>query len=157
MKRILSIAIGVLSALIIVLSVIYAIKTSSFNFRKNNLNTKTPTGMGYQRDVRVDYKDSTMVHLGDFTTNMSIGDSAGKFVRTSISAKVSSSDAADEIKKRNIIVRDIIIKELSLKTFSQISSSKGKLKLKEDIKNSINSKMNDGQVEEVYFTKFTIR
>ncbi len=157
MKKTLSMTIGILIVLIVLLGITYTIKTSNFNFSTKSIGNKAPTGMGYQRDARIDYKDSTMVHLGDFTTNMSNGDKAGKFIRTAISAKVSSSDGADEIKKRNIIVRDIIIKELSLKSFSQISTNRGKMKLKEDIRQSINSKMQDGQIKEVYFTQFKIQ
>lgn len=138
------------------LLIAYAVNNSKFNFKSNKQN-KARTGMGYQRDIRVDFKDRTLVHLGDFTANMSLGDRAGKFVRIKLSARVENSDVSDEMKDKNIIIRDNVISALSAKTFSQISTPQGKQRLKEDMQTRLNSVLGEGNVEELYFTKFEIR
>jgi len=138
------------------LLIAYAVNTSKFSF-KHNKHNKAKTGMGYQRDIRVDFKDRTMVHLGDFTANMSMGERAGKYVRIKLSARVENSSVSDEMKEKNIVIRDSVISVLSAKTFSQISTPQGKERLKNDMLGRINARLGEGEVQELYFTKFEVR
>ncbi|HFU74349.1 MAG TPA: flagellar basal body-associated FliL family protein, partial [Helicobacteraceae bacterium] len=137
-KKIRNVVIGVVVLSSIGLLVAYAVNTSKFNFKTAKKN-KARTGMGYQRDIRIDYKDRTLVHIGDFTANMSLGDRAGKYVRIQLSARVENSDVSDEMKEKNIIIRDNVISALSAKTFSQIATPQGKTRLKEDMRLRLNS------------------
>jgi len=148
--------IGIMSTMLIVLSV-YAYTNSAFNMSDNKYKQKPKTGLGYVRTGRVEYKARDIFFLGDFTTNMANNDRAGKFVRIEVRLKMSDEDLADELKYKNIVLRDAVIEEMSLKRFSQVATEKGKIALKENIKTRLNSILADGDIEEVYLTKFIIQ
>lgn len=148
--------IGIIGTMILVL-IAYAVSNSAFNFKGNILKQKQKTGIGYVRAGRTDFKAPTVFFLGDFTTNMATNDRAGKFVRVEVRLEMSDTDMADELKYKNILLRDAVIEEMSLKRFSQVSTARGKEELKENIKNRINTIVDDGEIEEVYFTQFIIQ
>jgi len=147
---------SIFSIMLIVL-ITYAISNSDFNFDGNSLKQKQKVGMGYVRTGRVEFKAKDIFFLGDFTTNMANHDRAGKFVRVEIRLKMSDTDLVDELKDKNIVLRDAVITEMSLKRFSEVSTQKGKEQLKENIKNRLNGILSDGDIEEVYFTKFIVQ
>ena len=135
----------------------YAVSNSAFNFKGNTLKQKQKVGMGYVRKGRVEYKSPDVFFLGDFTTNMATNDRAGKFVRVEVRLKMSDTDLVDELQDKNIVLRDAVIEAMSLKRFSQVSTHKGKIALKEDIKARLNGILADGDINEVYFTKFIVQ
>jgi len=147
---------GIIVIMLLVL-IIYAVTNSAFNFKGNTLKQKQKVGIGYVRTGRVEYKARDVFFLGDFTTNMATHDRAGKFVRVEVRLKMSDEDLADELKEKNIVLRDAVIDAMSLKRFSEVSTEKGKMALKEEVKNRLNSILADGDIEEVYFTKFIIQ
>jgi len=149
----------IIAILVIMLLVLitYAVSNSAFNFKGNTLKQKQKVGLGYVRTGRVEFKAKDVFFLGDFTTNMATHDRAGKFVRVEIRLKMSNTDLADELKDKNIVLRDAVIEEMSLKRFSQVSTQKGKMALKENIKKRLNDVLDDGEIEEVYFTKFIVQ
>ncbi len=156
-KKIRSLAIIGIIIIMLIALIVYGITNSAFNFKGNTLKQKQKVGLGYVRTGRVEYNAPEVFLLGDFTTNMATNDRAGKFVRVEIRLKMSTTDLADELKEKNIVLRDAVIEEMSLKRFSQVSTEKGKLELKENIKNRMNTILADGDVEEVYFTKFIVQ
>ena len=147
---------GIIMIILLVL-IAYAVSNSSFNFEGNKLKQKQKVGMGYVRTGRVEFKARDIFFLGDFTTNMATNDRAGKFVRVEVRLKMSDTDLVDELKYKNIVLRDAVIDSMSLKRFSQVATEKGKMALKEDIKVRLNSILADGDIEEVYFTKFIVQ
>ena len=148
--------VGIISIMLLVL-IIYAVSNSAFNLKGNTYKQKIKTGLGYVRTGRVDLKADDIFFLGDFTTNMATHDRAGKFVRVEIRLKMSDSDMADELKDKNIRLRDAVIEEMSLKRFSEVSTQKGKLALKKGLQDRLNTIVKEGEVEEVFFTKFIIQ
>lgn len=156
-NKIRAIAILAILLLMFLSLIIYAVTNSAFNFHANTYGQKPKTGLGYARAGRTDYKSPDVFLLGDFTTNLATHDRAGKFVRVEIRVKMSDRDMAVELKRTNILLRDAVIEEMSLKRFSELSTEKGKMKLKENIKNRLNQIISDGEIEEVYFTQFIIQ
>ena len=148
--------IGIILTMLLAL-IAYAVSNSAFNFKGNILKQKQKTGIGYVRTGRTDYKAPTVFFLGDFTANMATNDRAGKFVRVEVRLEMSDTDMADELKEKNILLRDAVIEEMSLKRFSQVATEQGKEELKENIKNRINQIVGDGEIKEVYFTQFIIQ
>ncbi len=61
-----------------------------------------------------------------------------------------------EIEDKLPVIRDAIITLLSSKKSSDISTPDGKMKLKKDIINTLNSKLVSGKIVNVYFTEFVI-
>ncbi len=148
--------IGIIITMLLVL-IVYAVSNSAFNFKGNILKQKQKTGIGYVRTGRTDYKAPTVFFLGDFTANMATNDRAGKFVRVEVRLEMSDTDMANELKEKNIVLRDAVIEEMSLKRFSQVATEKGKEELKENIKSRINQIVGEGEIKEVYFTQFIIQ
>lgn len=143
--------------LMILVLMIYAVSNSAFNFKGNTLKQKSKTGLGYVRTGRTEFKAPDVFFLGNFTANMATNDPAGKFVVVEIRLKMSDKDMAQELKDKNIRLRDAVIDEMSLKRFSEVATEKGKLAMKENIRERLNGIVQEGQIEEVYFTKFIIQ
>ncbi len=156
-NKIRKIAIVINIILILIVLLAYALSNSAFNFKGNTLKQKQKVGMGYVREGKVEYKSPDVFLLGDFTANMASHDRSGKFVRVEIKLQMSDEDMADELKEKNIVIRDAVIEEMSLKRFSDVSTPKGKLDLKNNIKTRLNSIVGDGEIEDVYFTQFIIQ
>lgn len=144
-------------AAIILAVIVYAISNSAFNFKSNTFNQKTKTGLGYIRTGRQEFSSPETFFLGNFTANMAMNDRSGKFVCVEVRLKMSDTDMVKELKDKNIVLRDAVIEELSLNRFSEVSTEKGKLALKEKLKNRLNGVVSEGDIEEVYFTKFIIQ
>ena len=153
------IAIVSIFSLMLLVLIAYAVTNSDFNLKANKYGHKPKTGLGYARSGRTDFKSPDVFLLGDFTTNLATNDRAGKFVRVEIRVQMSDRGMANELKDAhtNILLRDAVIEEMSLKRFSELSTQKGKMKLKENIKDRINEIVQEGQIEEVYFTQFIIQ
>ncbi len=156
-NKIRKIAIVINIILILIVLLAYALSNSAFNFKGNTLKQKQKVGMGYVREGKVEYKSPDVFLLGDFTANMASHDRSGKFVRVEIKLQMSDEDMADELKEKNIVIRDAVIEEMSLKRFADVSTPKGKLDLKNNIKTRLNSIVGDGEIEDVYFTQFIIQ
>jgi flagellar FliL protein len=156
-KKILIIIIAVLVLLIVLVGVLVFVLSGSSSPEASDKPQQTKVGMGYQQDIRVDFRDGSMVHLGDFTANMVNNDGSGKYVIVSMSAQASDAAFAEVLMAQNTVVRDTVLKALSLKSFSQIATPEGKKRIKEEIKDSINAMSNQGHILEIYFTKFMVQ
>jgi len=150
---------SILSIIVIMLIVliVYSLSNSAFNFSGNLTQQKQKVGMGYVRTGRTEFKARDIFFLGDFTTNLATHDAAGKFIRVEVRLKMSDTDLADELKDKNIVLRDAVIDAMSLKRFSELATQKAKEKLKEDIKTRLNGILSEGEIEDVYFTKFIVQ
>ncbi len=60
----------------------------------------------------------------------------------------------DEVKRREPHIRDLIISEISGKTFREVSTPEGKEQLKEELRVKINAILSRGEIREVMFTSF---
>jgi len=100
------------------------------------------------KDPSIDDIVDASVDVTDITTNL-LDDS---FIRISFKIQTDSSDAKDELAKRDFQVRDIIIKELSNMKSAQFQGSRGAVQLEDRIKTKVNELMQDGHVVKVYTT-----
>jgi len=94
--------------------------------------------------------------LDPFTVNL-ISSNADRYLKCKIDLELDSPDLQKEIDKKLPAIRDMIIQILSSKTVEEIQTAKGKEKLKEEIKNKINSILTTGEIKNVYFTQFVIQ
>jgi len=94
--------------------------------------------------------------LDPFTVNLkSVGNT--RYLKCTINLELDSPDTQPEIDKIKPAIRDLIIRILSSKTVPEISTAKGKEKLKEEIKKNINAILPKGEIRNVYFTAFVIQ
>lgn len=88
------------------------------------------------------------VDIPQLTTNLASDD----FIRISFKIQTDSTDAKDEVQKRDFQVKNLIIQDLSEKKAEDIRGKEGKQELENSLKTQINELMQDGKVVKVYIT-----
>lgn len=94
--------------------------------------------------------------LDQFIVNL-LSENGSRFLKTKIDLEQSSESLMSELDKKKALLRDIIIRTLSSKTFEEVSTAKGKDKLKDEIVGSINEVLSDGYIKNIYFTDFVVQ
>jgi flagellar protein FliL len=97
-----------------------------------------------------------MFPLDTFTVNL-LSESGRRYLKVEINLELSGEEVAVELDSRQAAIRDIIIRLLSSKSLEEISTTKGKEKLKEQILDQLNIRLKDGHINNVYFTNFVIQ
>lgn len=96
-----------------------------------------------------------MYPLEPFTLNL-LSDSGSRYVKCTIEMEQNTELLKPELDKKVAIIRDIIIRTLTAKTFEEISTAKGKERLKDELVGKINEILTDGFIKNVYFTDFVV-
>lgn len=96
-----------------------------------------------------------MYPLDPFTLNL-LSDSGSRYVKCTIELEQNSELLKPELDKKVPVIRDIIIRTLTSKTFEEISTQKGKERLKDELVGKINEILTDGFIKNVYFTDFVV-
>ena len=97
-----------------------------------------------------------MFPLDTFTVNL-LSDSGRRYLKVQMNLELDGEELAAELESKTAVVRDVVIRLLSSKTLEEISTAKGKEKLKEQIVNQLNLRLRDGNVRNVYFTEFVVQ
>lgn len=96
-----------------------------------------------------------MYPLDPFTLNL-LSDSGSRYVKCTIELEQNSELLKPELDKKVAVIRDIIIRALTTKTFEEVSTQKGKERLKDELVGKINEILTDGFIKNVYFTDFVV-
>jgi flagellar protein FliL len=97
-----------------------------------------------------------MFPLDTFTVNL-LSESGRRYLKCEINLEMEGEELSPELETKKPVFRDIIIRILSSKSLEEISTAKGKEKLKEQIVNDLNMRLKDGKVRNVYFTDFVVQ
>ena len=97
-----------------------------------------------------------MYPLDTFTVNL-LSESGRRYLKCEINLEHEGEELSPELHTKKPVFRDIIIRILSSKSLEEISTIKGKEKLKEQIVNDLNMRLKDGKVKNVYFTDFVVQ
>jgi len=97
-----------------------------------------------------------MYPMDQFVVNL-YSESGGRYLKTSMNFEISGEELAAELDAKKPLIRDIIIKALSAKTYEEISTIKGKENLKDEIVMNVNEVLSDGKVNNIFFTDFVIQ
>jgi flagellar FliL protein len=97
-----------------------------------------------------------MYPLEQFVVNL-YSESGSRYLKTVINFELADEELAAELDAKSPLIRDIIIKALSAKTYEEISTIKGKENLKDEIVLSVNEVVSDGKVNNLFFTDFVIQ
>jgi len=97
-----------------------------------------------------------MYPLDKFTVNL-MSESGHRYLVVKMNLEESHEGLTEELDQKLPLVRDIVISVLSSKTVDEISTSKGKEKLKQEILNQLNKYLESGEVRYIYFTEFMIQ
>jgi len=94
--------------------------------------------------------------LAPFTVNLK-SSGATRYLKCTLNLEIDTPETQPELDKVKPLLRDIVIRILSSKTVPEISTAKGKEKLKEEITKNLNARLATGEVRNVYFTAFIIQ
>lgn len=97
-----------------------------------------------------------MYPLDGFTVNL-LSESGRRYLKVEMNLEIEGEELSAELDTKKPVLRDIIIRILSSKSLEEISTIKGKEKLKEQIVNELNMHLKDGKVKNVYFTDFVVQ
>ena len=97
-----------------------------------------------------------MYPMAQFIVNL-LSESGNRFLKVAIDLELSDVKLQPEMDHKKSLIRDIIIRTFSSKTFEEISTLKGKDKLKEEVLDKINENLSDGQVKNIYFADFVVQ
>ena len=94
--------------------------------------------------------------LDQFIVNL-LSQGGAKFLKTKMDLELSGPELTAELDKKKPLIRDIVIRTLSSKTFQEVSTNRGKEKLKDELVDKINAVLADGQVKNIFFTEFVVQ
>ena len=97
-----------------------------------------------------------MFPLDTFTVNL-LSESGRRYLKVEMNLELSGEELGKELDNKTAVIRDIIIRLLSSKSLEEISTAKGKEKLKEQIVDQLNMRLRDGHINNVYFTEFVVQ
>ncbi|NPA82256.1 MAG: flagellar basal body-associated protein FliL [Epsilonproteobacteria bacterium] len=97
-----------------------------------------------------------MYPMDQFIVNL-LSENGSRYLKATIDLEMDKQELSAELDKKKAIIRDIIIRILSSKTFEEISTIKGKERLKEEIVDKINEILVDGEIKNIFFTDFVIQ
>jgi flagellar FliL protein len=92
------------------------------------------------------------------TMIVNLADRGGKrYLRVTMALELSDPEAMATIESRLPQVRDAILMILPTKKYDDVSTTEGKIALRKQIMETINSLMTRGQVNNLYFTEFVVQ
>lgn len=103
---------------------------------------KTPSGL--------------MVEIEPFIVNI-LDIEGTRYLKAAITLEVDGSEAVKEANERMPQIRDGILLLVSNKTFGEVSDLQGKLQLRAELINEVNSALRRGKVQKIYFTEFVVQ
>jgi flagellar FliL protein len=96
------------------------------------------------------YKLDTMI--------VNLADKGGKrYLRTTLEMELSAPELVEEIEKRMPQLRDSILMILPSKTYDSISTTEGKIALRDEIITKLNSFLKTGTITTIYFSEFVVQ
>jgi len=119
--------------------------------------TVTPTQAPAKSVRKSDFTNiGPMYPLDQFIVNL-FSEDGSRYLKTTINLEMSLEELATELDAKKPLIRDIIIKALSAKSYEEISTIAGKENLKDEIVANVNAVLKDGKINNVFFTDFVIQ
>ena len=97
-----------------------------------------------------------IVNIDTFIVNI-IDDEESRYLKAAITLEMSSPEAAAEATERMPQIKDAILLLISNKTFGELQDLQGKIQLRAELINKINSVLVNGKVKRIYFTDFVVQ
>lgn len=92
------------------------------------------------------------------TMIVNLSDHGGKrYLRVTMALELSDPEAVATIESRLPQVRDSILMILPTKKYEEISTTDGKIALRTEVMDKINTLMTKGRVNNIYFTEFVVQ
>jgi flagellar FliL protein len=92
------------------------------------------------------------------TMIVNLADQGGKrYLRVTMALELSDSESVATIESRLPQVRDAVLMILPTKTYDDVSTTDGKIALRNQVMEKINTLMTKGRVNNIYFTEFVVQ
>ncbi|MDN4607456.1 flagellar basal body-associated protein FliL [Sporosarcina highlanderae] len=105
------------------------------------------------KEVSIDEILESSVDVPEIMTNLK----GQQFVRLTLKIQTSNKKAAEELKKRDFQIQNIVIQELSEMTSKELEGKVGKQLFEDSIKAQLNPLMQKGEIEKVYIVSYIIQ
>lgn len=159
-KTLIMIIVGVIAFLLItIILAVYFMLGSSSESTQNEAATKAPVNSqapsgGTTRSGGNYLSIGPIYALDQFIVNLQNG---RRYLKVSIHVEMSQATLSTELDSKRVAIRDTILSILSSKSLEEVSTAKGKEKLKEEIADRMNEFLVDGKVVNVFLTEFVIQ
>ena len=97
-----------------------------------------------------------MVDLESFIVNI-LDQGEVRYLKAAITLEADTPEAAAEINQRMPQIKDAILLLIGNKTFAELSDLQGRLQLRAELLNRVNSLLLVGKVKRIYFTDFVVQ
>ncbi len=97
-----------------------------------------------------------MVNVDEFIVNI-ISEDTNHYVKASMTLELSSDEGKEEAVKRMPQIRDSILLLVGNKTYEELQDLQGKKQLKAELSSKINSYLQTGKVQSIFFTDFVVQ
>lgn len=97
-----------------------------------------------------------MVDIDPFIVNI-LDNEESRYLKAAITIEVDSDVASRELNARMAQVKDAILLLIGNKTFNELSDLQGKIQLRAELINKLNSILVQGKVKRIYFTDFVVQ
>ena len=97
-----------------------------------------------------------MVNIDTFIVNI-IDDEESRYLKAAITLELNTPEGAAEVAERMAQIKDAILLLVGNKTFSELQDLQGKIQLRAELINRINSVLLKGKVKRIYFTDFVVQ
>lgn len=97
-----------------------------------------------------------MVNIDSFIVNI-LDDEESRYLKAAITLEVSSEETSMELNQRMPQIKDAILLLVGNKTFGELNDLQGKIQLRAELINKVNSILLKGKVKRIYFTDFVVQ
>lgn len=153
---ILIIIIAVLVVVLIIVGVVVAMLAGGDDEQSQSQGSQSPSAREKPAKLMDAMEVGPMFPLDTFTVNL-LSDNGRRYLKVQMNLELDGEELAAELESKTAVVRDVVIRLLSSKTLEEISTAKGKDKLKEQVVNQLNLRLRDGNIRNVYFTEFVVQ
>jgi len=121
-----------------------------------NMTANANTGEQSGQAATAEQTLGTIFALETFIVNLA--DKGGnRYLRVTMDLELGIPELETEIRKRLPQIRDSILMILPSKRFEDISSVAGKIALRDEIMETLNGFLNQGQITSIYFKEFVVQ
>jgi flagellar FliL protein len=124
-----------------------------------NKISQMPMDASAVEEISVEEEENIIGPLYSLDTMIvNLSDHGGKrYLRVTMALELSDPDAVAVIENRLPQVRDVILMILPTKSYDDVSSTDGKIALRNQMMEKINELMTKGRVNNIYFTEFVVQ
>ncbi len=121
-----------------------------------NVNIAPKQKQQEKKKKEVEVKEEVICELDPFIVNL-MDEGGRRYLRVKMNLVLSSKKTEEEVKKKTPEIRDAVLMTLSGKRFADIATLEGKMRLRDELKESINRLLMSGKVIQIYFTEFVVQ